>query len=279
LYVYARIPAPIPVDAPVITDPASDRTVSKATLIVRGTCPVITPQLVIAILDNGVEAGSTPCDANNNFAISITLQPGQNTLIARSFTITGDSGPDSNSVTVTYTPPIPPPALGSSGNNVSPLDMTIDESFMIFSREKNVLWLGSIIGGSGPYHLRINWGDGSQNTYLFQVNGQHTATHHYRVLRPYDTTFYLTDSSGQYLTRHYAAVSAYVPPTPTSPLITTPSNRLGKSDMFGLYGAYLMVLAIFGWIWVRAHPFAYAKVPVRHRYYAAKRKVSKAHQR
>jgi hypothetical protein len=232
---------------------------------------VITPKVIIVILDNGSEAGSAACDANNNFQVSITLQPATNVLVARSFTITGDSGPDSASVTVTYNPPNPPPVLGSSGNNVSPLDLTIDESFMVFGREKDALWLGSIIGGTAPYQLRVDWGDGAQNTYTFATAGQHTTTHHYRVLKPYDTIFYLSDHSGQHLIRHYAAVPGYVPPTPNTPLITTPSGR-GKINLFGLYGIYLIVLAVFGWLWARAHPYAYAKVPAHQRYYTTKRK-------
>ncbi len=269
LYVYARIPAPIPITAPVITDPSSNRATSKATLVVSGTCPIITPKVIIVILDNGSEAGSAACDANNNFQVSITLQPGANVLVARSFTITGDSGPDSTSVTVTYNPPVPPPALGSSGNNVSPLDLTIDESFMVFGREKDALWLGSIIGGTGPYQLRIDWGDGAQNTYTFATAGQHTTTHHYPVLKPYDTIFYLSDHSGQHLIRHYAAVPGYVPPTVNTPLTTL--NGRGKTNLFGLYGIYLLVLAAFGWLWARSHPYVYAKVPVYHRYYSSRR--------
>ena len=269
LYVYARIPAPVPTTAPVITDPNSNRTTSKAPLTVSGVCPVIDPKVIIVILDNGSEAGSGACDANNNFQISITLQPGANLLVARSFTITGDSGPDSGPVTVTYNPPVPPPALGSSGNNVSPLDLTIDESFMTFSREKDALWIGSIIGGTPLYSLRINWGDGVQNNYTLATAGQHTATHHYSTLKPYDVIFYLSDHSGQHLIRHYAAVPGYVPPAVTSPLTTL--NGRGKTNLFGLYGIYLLGLAAFGWLWTRGHTFIYAKVPVHQRYYSGKR--------
>jgi len=101
LYVYARIAAPIPDDPAIITHPPDNTVTDKADLTLDGSCPVVTPQVVIASVDNGAETGSVPCDSSNNFSLRFTLQAGRNTLVARSYTITGDTGPDSAPVTVT----------------------------------------------------------------------------------------------------------------------------------------------------------------------------------
>jgi hypothetical protein len=272
LYVYARNPAPIPTDPAVITNPAGDTTVYVAPLTVSGTCPVITPQVSVAIIDNGTIAGSAPCDASNQFSVVITLAAGANTLVARTFTITGDSGPDSTPVTVTYVPPVPPqPPTGTTPAPVTPtpaappLDIVIDEPFIVFGPDKDAVWTGSITGGTAPYRVRIDWGDGSIVFYTITKPGQQQFSHHYHVMRAYTITMQVTDHSGQSVTRQYAAVTPYVAPLTVGGNTTTPTGRspLGTPTLIGLYGVYLLLLAGFGSLWLRAHEFAYAKVPTR----------------
>lgn len=112
LTVTARIPAPIPTDPAVITNPLDGFVSNQSNLTVDGTCPVITPNVVVAIIDNGTMAGSAPCDDAHEFSVSITLDPGTNALIARVYTITYDPGHDSDTVTVTYNT--------SSGGSITP---------------------------------------------------------------------------------------------------------------------------------------------------------------
>jgi hypothetical protein len=279
LYVYGRIPAPIPTDAPVILSPKSGFTTKKAEVTVTGTCPVITPQVVIAIIDNGQEVGSAPCDPNNNFSIGITLVAGDNDILARSFTITGDAGPDSNHVSASFIPTHEPAPLGSSSNSsatnlqgkptdIAPLALTATDPFVVFGPAKDAIWTGSIDGGIAPYTFHIDWGDGSSNNYLIKNWGAQHFQHHYTSMQPHDIMMHVTDNSGQYLTRHYAAVTPYVAPVASvNSTAATRSPWEGVSP-FGMYGLYLMLLALFGWLWVRAHAFAYAPIPVYHRRYA-----------
>src|SRR5690242_16476962 len=49
LQVHAKVPAPIPAGAPAITSPVDNSTVNSGDLTVSGSCPVITPAVIIAI--------------------------------------------------------------------------------------------------------------------------------------------------------------------------------------------------------------------------------------
>jgi len=275
LYVYARIAAPIPVGPAIITYPTDGATTDKANLTVKGICPVVTPQVVIVPVDNGKEIGSVPCDSSNNFAITITLESGKNVLIARSYTITGDTGPDSAPVTITYNPSVPPTVSSTPTTTItttetspaepgiSPLTLSADTPFITFGPHKPAVWIGTIAGGMGPYTLSIDWGDGATDSDTFPSPGQQTYQHSYRVMQPYTVTIQVHDMSGQVITRHYAAVTPYVPPI-SSFLTAPPTSPLwGSPKILGVYGAYLVLLATIGWIWTLAHPIAYAHVLVR----------------
>jgi hypothetical protein len=106
LYVYAIVPAPVPTTPAVITSPSDGAVLSDQHGIVSGTCPIIVPAISVAIYDNGILLGSAPC-TDGLFQAQITLFLGKNELIARTFTVTGGSGPDSLPVHVTYAPQLP----------------------------------------------------------------------------------------------------------------------------------------------------------------------------
>jgi len=277
LYVYARIAAPVPLGPAIITQPTDGTSTDKASLLFTGICPVVTPQVVIVPVDNGKEIGSVPCDSSNNFAITITLDAGKNVLIARSYTITGDTGPDSAPVTITYNPPTPPsipgtpetsttttPEIVPVESGIAPLAITVDTPFITFGPQKPAVWIGSITGGATPYTLSIDWGDGTVDTDNFPEPGQQTYQHSYSLMQPYSITVQVRDSAGQVVTSHYAAVTPYV--APVSGLLTTPptkplwSSWSSGPKLLGVYGAYLTVLATVGWVWTLAHPIAYAHV-------------------
>ena len=269
LYVYARIAAPVPTGPPIITHPTNGAVTDKAAITVDGICPVVTPQVVIVLLDNGNQVGSTPCDASNNFHIPITLVAGKNSLVARPYTITGDTGPDSAAVTATYNPPLPPTVSGTISTPVTtsqastpPLVLTVDTPFITFGPQKDAVWLGSVSGGTAPYTLSINWGDGTTESHQLGQPGQQNYQHHYRLMQPYDITVQVRDTSGQIVTRHYAAVTPYIAPPVASLFSTRPSPSIWAGPtIFGLYGMYLVLLAGFGWLWLHTtNAPAYARV-------------------
>lgn len=266
LQVYARNPAPIPTMPSVITEPADGTVVTKTLLPVSGTCPVITPGIIVVITDNGTTVGSVPCSADGTFSLSISIDVGRHELIAKTYTITADTGPDSAPVTVIRTQPTTQAGnSATTGNETitgSPLVVTIDEPFIVFGPTKDAVWPGTITGGTLPYKVQVDWGDSSSNAYSVTESGSRRFTHHYRSMQPHIIVMRVTDAAGRAVLRDYAAVTPYVPPA----AVVAPTLPWGGSKPLGLYGVYLLLLAVFGGLWVRAHhsrTFAYAKVPVR----------------
>jgi hypothetical protein len=171
----------------------------------------------------------------------------------------------------------------AESGSTTPLVVTIDEPFIVFGPSKDAVWLGTIKGGSTPYYIHIDWGDGKTTGYRITNVGSQSFRHHYTSMKPYDITLLVTDVTHRQVLLHFAAVTPYVPQRPVIVLGTSTPNSNG-SLLGGLYGVYLLTLAAFGWFWVSTHPGpAYVKAPVpasptpfRHRYGraygAAKRK-------
>ncbi len=270
LYVTARNPAPIPTEPAVITNPTDGATISKSRVDVSGTCEVMDPAIIVVITDNDLEAGSTPCEPDGTFLISIAVGQGKQVLIARSLTITGDYGPDSEPVTIFRRNFVDVGALTNDAGNGTPLVLTIDEPFITFGPAKDAIWLGSITGGTLPYHVHIVWDEGNAaSDYTVKTSGQTHFVYHYRTMKPHVIGFEVKDSGGRGILRYYAAVTPYVPPV--SPLGTVRLPFQGSLPL-GIYGLYLMLLATFGYLWRNSRPFAYAKVPVRRAVAAARRR-------
>jgi len=256
LYVWARNPAPIPTQAAIITSPRNGTAINDLSVTVSGICPPVTPRAIIVIYEGATDLGSAACDTSNRFSIRLTLPIGRHTLVARSYTITDDTGPDSTPVTVNIAPARVPTLPIST-----PLTLTIDRPFIVFGPGKDALWIGTASGGHGPYKFVVDWGDHTVSTYVFATDTQQRLTHHYRVMQPYDITFTVTDQTRQLVVKHFAAVTPYLAP----PVAGTQKPGLGLrgNGLIGAYGAYLVLLATFGMLWVRGHQFAYAKVPIK----------------
>jgi len=260
LNVYASHPAPIPTEAPTITEPADRTIVHKSKLLVTGTCPLIDPNVILVILDNGQVTGSVICDTGE-YAVPIVLDVGTHVLVARTYTVTDDAGPDSAPVTVRYLIDTNVKATDSPAilhGEENGLQIAIDKPFIIFGPARDAIWTGTITGGTLPYKVSIDWGDGTSQDYRITKRGAQEFTHHYRAMRPHLITLDVTDASGRGITKSYAAVTPYAPPAFTK----TPILPWGGSIPLGLYGAYLLLLAFFGSLWVRAHPTTYVLAPV-----------------
>jgi len=271
LTVYAVNLAPMPTLAATITSPIDSTVVTKSRLVVSGTCESATPVRVIAIMDNGSLAGSTPCQ-DDAFSTTIIIEIGRHVLIARTWTITNEAGPDSSPVVVFHVAEagqsLNTSTRGGPQGEEPPLVVTIDEPFIVFGPAQDAIWTGTITGGTLPYQIRIGWGDGTTSDYNITSSGAQRFAHHYHSMQPHTITFRATDSKGRSVLKDYAAVTPYIMPG----LLTTPKTPWDGSMLWGLYGAYLLLLVVYGSLWARAHQFSYAKVPVPRRIQSAKRK-------
>jgi hypothetical protein len=186
------MPAPPPKVAATITAPKDGQHFTASPVNVSGTCPDGT---LIEIYKNDIFAGSTPCDSGGKFSLDIDLLYGQNVITARVYDALNQAGPVSNSVTVFY-----------DGHQAQ----TDPASFLNFNGaqlilDSNAVYRGTfpgqmlnvpltILGGTPPYAINIEWGD-SSNTIISRGNNSVFNTQHtYKKPGPYKITFQGSDS-------------------------------------------------------------------------------------
>ncbi|MEJ0073278.1 MAG: hypothetical protein WDN27_04340 [Candidatus Saccharibacteria bacterium] len=279
--VYATVPATMPVAGAVITSPAEGAVINSTSLTVHGDCPDVTPRVVIVLTLDGVSIGSMACDSANQFTFPVTVSgPGEYTLVAQSWTITFGRGPDSAPVHFRAFSPIP--AAGSRIDATNLPVIKADQAFLVYGPTKDAVWTGTITGINSPFKFHIDWGDGGRDTYTVTNGEKLSYHHHYNVWQSYDITVQVTDRDGNVTTEHFAAVTPYRVQGLTGLGTSTPTPPPYDRTWFGsLYGLYLMLLAFFGWLWVRRHPrqYAFAKVPVHSRSQARGRQYAAAKRR
>ena len=261
--VSAKIPAPIPTGKPVFTAPANNTTVSNPDVNFEGTCPIETPTVVIAIYDGASILGSSPCEPDGTFALTATISPGVRTIAAKVVTITNDFGETSDPLTITYLPPqpttpaspsIPPTRPGTPASPSSPtggsLSINPSAAYITFGPLKPAAWTSQFSGGTPPYTVIIDWGDGTRAQTITSVAADTplSLTHRYSEQRSYTITVTITDASGASLTRHYAAVTL-APATYPSGTLTFPQFDTERFTYltYLLYFATLLILGLFWW--------------------------------
>lgn len=183
------VQTPPPTVAATITKPTNGQTFTQATISVEGTCTVDT---VVELYKNGVFAGSTPCQANGTYQLNVDLLVGANSLIAKIKDNLGQYGPDSNTVNVLYdtaSNPLPPA--------VSQLLLTIDGDYRGSFPGEVVTIRPGILGGTPPYALKIDWGDGTEQIIARQGAGSFDVTHIYKTAGTKIIKLKATDNAGQ----------------------------------------------------------------------------------
>jgi hypothetical protein len=226
LAVTATVPAPIPGGAPTIDTPADGTVTDDQQVIVSGTCPVITPAIIVAIYDNSTFAGSVECDETGNYSLPVSLVPNQNILIATVTTITNGVGDSSSPITVTrhvVAPPHPtsspaPAATGSGGVKGGPIGQSsvtgLTPPLMVLAKDvvvviganRQVEWHGAASGGTPSYTFAVHWGDGQTDTREVADTSDQTFTHTFKSLHTYNIDIILTDTQGEKTTLRSAAV-------------------------------------------------------------------------
>ncbi|MEO8784840.1 MAG: hypothetical protein ABI221_00700, partial [Candidatus Saccharimonadales bacterium] len=106
--VTATVPAPSLISPATIGSPTDGAVVRQAAITVSGSCP---GSSYVRLVQNGYPTGVAICQPNGSYQIQINLAPGLNQLVAQDYNITNNPGPDSATISVTYTAP---PAESSS---------------------------------------------------------------------------------------------------------------------------------------------------------------------
>jgi hypothetical protein len=137
---------------------------------------------------NNVFAGSVQC-ANGSYSIQIDLFSGANELVARVYDDLDQAGPDSNIVNVSFND-----TKTGSKNRV-----TLTSNFAkrgAFPGE-TLTWPLVISGGSGPYAVSIDWGDGTAADLSSQpFPGAFNIKHIYKDAGIYNIIIKVVDTDG-----------------------------------------------------------------------------------
>lgn len=169
-----------------IAVPGNGAVFTSVPITVSGICP---SGLLVKIFDNSVFVGSIVC-ANGSYSLQVDLFSGHNDLVARVYDALDQAGPDSNTVTVTFND-AQFLQLGSQ------LTLTSAYAERGASPGTELDWPIQLSGGTGPYALSVDWGDGSPPDLLSEsAPGLITVKHVYKSAGTYRVVIKATDKNG-----------------------------------------------------------------------------------
>lgn len=143
-----KISAPPPTSGATISLPRAGQTFDKLPVTVSGICP---NGLLVKLFKNNVFAGSVQCKSGS-FSLLIDLFNGRNDLVARVYDELDQPGPDSNTVTVNFD--------STKSLDLNRVSLTSNFAKRGASPGQVLTWPITLSGGTGPYALSIDWGDG-----------------------------------------------------------------------------------------------------------------------
>jgi hypothetical protein len=186
--VQGTVKTPAPKNAASIATPSNGQSFSKMPLTVSGLC---TTGLLVKIFSNNVFAGSAEC-TNGSYSLQVTLFDGTNEMVARIFDALDQPGPDSGLITVTYNNS----QFTSNGGS----QFTLSSLYALRGANpgEQLNWPININGGTAPYALSVDWGDGKPATlYSEPISGTVTVNHTYSGAGTFTVTIKGTDKDGQ----------------------------------------------------------------------------------
>lgn len=238
------VPRDPPTQGATITFPSSGQVFQDSQIDVTGVCP---QGLLVKLFKNEVFAGSTTCD-DGSFTITIDLFSGDNELVARVFDELDQPGPDSNRPIVTF-------------DNAS-LDAAVDRVTLTTNFAKRganpgatLTWPMTITGGTGPYAVSINWGDGNEDLISLEFAGEFIPEHVYDTAGTYRITVRATDANGttsflQLVGVANGAVQDVPAATGEGEDSATIAPTSGTSLQFVVWPLYVMLFLIISTFWL-----------------------------
>jgi hypothetical protein len=180
------IPSPPPKTGATISVPTNGQSFTSLPITVRGLCP---SDLLVEIFKNNIFGGSVVC-ANGSYSVTIDLFSGRNDLVARVFDTLDQAGPDSNTVTVNFNDA----QFGTFGPHVA---LTSEFARRGANPGDTLDWPISLTGGTGPYAISTDWGDGTTNDLSSQeFPGLFTIKHKYSSSGSFRILVKVTDKNG-----------------------------------------------------------------------------------
>lgn len=240
------VPGQPPTVGAVITEPTPGQRFSEGPVTVSGTCPEGT---LVEIYKNDIFAGSTICSSNGIFAVEIDLLFGENVLTARIYDALNQAGPESNRVNVIYDL-LPPQGSGITpiGFDGAQLLLNTDSVFRGTFPGQELTMPLTPIGGTPPFAINIQWGDGNNRVISRNSNEVFSATHVFTRPGTYQVSIQATDANGRVA---FLTVAAIVNGEPT----TAGTGSLSSSDglangLLALWPLYVSLVAIVLSFWL-----------------------------
>ena len=187
-----QVPGPPPTQAATITTPKNNQHFNKTPITVSGTCEDGT---LIEIYKNNIFAGSTLCESNGTFSLEIDLLFGKNELKAQIYDALNQAGPESNTVTVFYDALFPEASAAVGFDFIgAQLLLKTDSVFRGTFPEKSLNVPITVIGGTSPFAINIDWGDSFNQVISRSDNTTFNASHPYKKPGTYKITLQGSDS-------------------------------------------------------------------------------------
>lgn len=175
-----------PTRAASITTPRDGAVFTSTPITVAGLC--VTGNL-IKVFNNNVFVGSTLC-VSGSYSLKIDLFSGGNQLVVRVYDSLDQAGPDSNTVNVTFND-------AQYAQFASRVTITSIYANRGAFPGDELVWPLVLDGGTGPYAISVDWGDGSTPALQSQsVAGSFNAKHTYGNAGVYTVTVRATDKNG-----------------------------------------------------------------------------------
>lgn len=183
--VQGTVSAPPPQSAPSISLPGNGTSFSNSPITVSGFC---TTDLLVRVFKNGVFSGSAQC-VGGSFSLSIDLFSGQNDISARQYDLLDQESPESNIVSVSFRDSVDT----SAANRV-----TLTSNFAKRGADPGttLTWPIGITGGSAPYAVTVEWGDGETSLYSLNAPGEFVIDHAYKNPGSYALIIKAVDVNG-----------------------------------------------------------------------------------
>lgn len=236
------MPGVAPTVAATIKTPTSGQHFSTVPINVSGTCPKNT---LVEIFKNNIFAGSIPCSDSGIYSIDTDLLYGKNTLIARVYDSLNQPGPDSNSVVVYYdASPAQAGALTSLDLGGAQLIINTDAVFRGSFPGQPMKVPISVLGGTPPYAINIQWGDTTNKVVPRNDNVSFTTDHIYKQAGTYQASIQASDAKGRVAFLSFASiVNGQSNTDSTGAISSSKTNQL--LVLWPLYAASIAVVVSF----------------------------------
>lgn len=238
------LPKNPPTVAATITTPNQQQHFTSSPVNVEGTCPADT---IVEIFKNNIFGGSVPC-VDGHYSVKVDLLNGKNVIVARVYDVLNQSGPDSNKVTVFYDNNFQQgAALAPLNFGGSQLLLNTDAVYRGVFPEQALNVPITIIGGTAPYAVNVQWGDLSNKIIPRKNNLVFGVDHEYSKPGTYQITIQATDSGSRVA---FLTVAAIVNGQTAATVAGNIASNSSVNKLLLLWPFYISAAAIVFSFWL-----------------------------